>query len=138
VLARDNASLPNLKGAMNSVIRANYSMPPHHGASVVAKILRDPALKKQWMAEVEEMRQRMLGLRLKISEGMRKASNSSDFDFVGEHRGMFSLLVLNDEQIERLREEFGFYIVSGGRINIAGLNDAQIEPFCEAIAETLR
>ena len=42
---------------------------------------------------------------------------------------MFSLMGLSSDQVTRLREEFGIYMVGDSRINIAGLNKDQIDYF---------
>ena len=49
---------------MKSVIRANYSNPPAHGASVVATILSNDALRAIWEQELNDMRQRIQRMRL--------------------------------------------------------------------------
>ncbi len=119
------ASADNLatvaKGNLAMLNRMNYSFPPDHGAKVVEIILHDGGLKADWMAELEGMRQTMLGLRTGLAEALRRASNSDRFDFVARHRGMFSLLGLPPEQVARLRADHGVYMVGDSRINIAGL-----------------
>ena len=40
-------------------------------------------------------------------------------------RGMFSLLGLDDAEVQRLRDEFAVYVVGGGRVNVAGLTARQ-------------
>mgnify|MGYP003376935333 CR=1 FL=1 len=61
------------------------------------------------------------------------ATDSSRYDFLLRHRGMFSLIGTSAQQAQRLRQEHGIYIVADGRINVAGLNEAQIEPFVAAL-----
>ncbi|MFN9879402.1 MAG: aminotransferase class I/II-fold pyridoxal phosphate-dependent enzyme, partial [Planctomycetota bacterium] len=51
--------------------------------------------------------------------------------------GMFSFSGLTAKQAVRLRDEFGIYIVESGRINVAGLNSANLPRVCEAIAAVL-
>lgn len=119
---------------MASLSRLNFSFPPDHGAKVVAIILGDPGLKADWEAELEAMRTGMLELRKGLAEELRRATNSDRFDFVGEHRGMFSRLGLSPEQVVRLREEFGIYAVGDSRINIAGLPAQGLGKLAAAIA----
>ena len=82
-----------------SLNRLNYSFPPDHGAKVVSIILSDPELRADWMAELEEMRTGMLELRKGLAEALRRVTNSDRFDFVAEHRGMFSRLGAPPEQV---------------------------------------
>lgn len=115
--------------------RQNYSFPPDHGARVVTMILDDPALRADWQAELDEVRAGMLALRQSLAEELRRATNSDRFDFVADHRGMFSRLGLTPAQVERLRLEHGIYMVADSRINIAGLNARTVPILAAAIAQ---
>lgn len=124
-----------LQGNLNFLNRQNYSFPPDHGARLVTMILEDAALKADWMAELEEVRQNMLTLRQTLADELRKATNSDRFDFVATHRGMFSRLGLTEAQVVRLREEHAIYMVGDSRINIAGLNARTVPILAAAIAQ---
>lgn len=126
-----------LQGNLNYLNRQNYSFPPDHGARLVTMILEDAALRADWMAELEEVRLGMLVLRQTLADALRRATNSGRFDFVAEHRGMFSRLGLDEAQVLRLREDHGIYMVGDSRINIAGLNDRSIPVLAAAIASVL-
>jgi len=125
------------QGNLNFLNRQTYSFPPDHGARTVMTVLQDAALTADWKAELEDTRNGMLGLRAQLAEELRKATNSDRFDFVARHRGMFSLLGLTEAQVTRLREEFGIYMVSDSRINIAGLNAATVPVLARAVAAVL-
>ncbi len=126
-----------VKGSMASFNRLNFSFPPDHGAKVVQMVLADPALTADWKAELEDMRKGMLALRVSLADALRLATNSDRFDFVAKHRGMFSRLGLSLEQVVRLREEFGIYMVGDSRINVAGLRPDLIEKLARAIAAVI-
>ena len=79
----------------------------------------------------------MLELRKLLSASLRLSTNSTRFDFIERHRGMFSLLGLSVDQVEKLRTKFGIYMVGDSRINIAGLNKDQIEYFSSSIASVI-
>lgn len=123
-----------LQGNLNFLNRQNYSFPPDHGARLVTMILEDDALRADWMAELEEVRLNMLGLRKALADALRQATNSDRFDFVADHRGMFSRLGLSEAQVIRLREEHAIYMVGDSRINIAGLNAKTVPILAAAIA----
>lgn len=125
------------QGNLNFLNRQTYSFPPDHGTRTVMTVLQDAALTADWKAELEETRNGMLGLRAQLAEELRMATNSDRFDFVARHRGMFSLLGLTEAQVTRLREEFGIYMVSDSRINIAGLNAATVPVLARAVAAVL-
>lgn len=125
------------KSNMASVNRLNYSFPPDHGAKVVQMVMVDDALRADWLEELESMRTGMLELRTELAEALRRETNSDRFDFVARHRGMFSRLGLSPEQVLRLREEFGVYMVGDSRVNIAGLRLEIIERLAKAIAAVI-
>ena len=122
---------------LNFLNRQTYSFPPDHGTRAVMTVLEDAALEADWKVELEETRNGMLGLRTALAEALRQETNSDRFDFVARHRGMFSLLGLTEAQVARLREEFGIYMVSDSRINIAGLNAKTVPILARAVASVL-
>lgn len=126
-----------LQGSMNFLNRQNYSFPPDHGARVVTEILTTPELRADWEAELEEVRLGMLRLRESLADALRQQTNSARFDFLAEHRGMFSRLGLTPEQVAQLREAHGVYMVGDSRINIAGLNDTTVPLLAKAIAQVI-
>lgn len=116
--------------------RASYSMPPDHGGAVVARILTDPRLRSSWESELEGMRERMLQLRTRLAAVLRDKSGSEDWNFIADHRGMFSTLMLDERQTNSLLNDHAIYTVVGGRINIAGFaNENQIDRFASALME---
>ncbi|OUS04119.1 aromatic amino acid aminotransferase [Rhodobacterales bacterium 52_120_T64] len=125
------------KGAFASLNRANFSFPPDHGATVVAMIMADPELKADWKAELEGMRVSMLALRSGLADALRRETNSDRFDFVADHRGMFSRLGLTSEQVDKLRDEYGIYMVGDSRFNVAGLPADGLNDLAKAIAAVL-
>ena len=137
VVGRNEDDAIRAHGRLTTVIRSNYSMPPDHGANTTEIVLSDTALNKNWREELESMRVRMVGLRQAFADAMRKRTNSDRFDYIARQKGMFSRLPLNSEQIARLRDEFGIYLVGDGRINVAGLPDNDIDSLADAISSVL-
>jgi len=115
--------------------RQNYSFPPDHGARVVTTILQDPNLRADWEAELEETRNGMLTLRQQLADELKRLTNSDRLDFLAHHRGMFSLLGTTPELVEKLRADFGIYMVGDSRMNIAGLNAQTVPRLAKAIVE---
>lgn len=122
---------------MKSAIRANYSNPPAHGASVVATILSNDALRAIWEQELTDMRQRIQRMRLLFVNTLQEKGADRDFSFITKQNGMFSFSGLTKEQVLRLREEFGVYAVASGRVNVAGMTPDNMAPLCEAIVAVL-
>lgn len=115
--------------------RQNYSFPPDHGARIVTTILNDDALKADWMAELEEVRNAMLGLRTQLADELQRLSGSDRFGFLAQHRGMFSRLGTTPEKVEEMREKHGIYMVGDSRMNIAGLNEMTVPKLAQAIID---
>ena len=122
---------------LKSLNRLTFSFPPDHGAAVVNQILQDDTLKVLWKDELEEMRVNMLDLRERLATELQRETNSERFSFVNKHRGMFSKLGLNSNQVEVLRKDHGIYMVSDSRINVAGLRKDVINYLATAIADVI-
>ena len=117
----------------HALARANWSMPPDHGAAAVRIILEDAALTALWLDELDTMRARMNQVRERLAEAGQVGS--LDLAPLGGQNGLFSLLPLTGEQILALRSDHGIYMAGSGRINIAGLTSANIDKFIAALAD---
>ena len=124
-------------GQLKFTVRRNYSSPPLHGASVISTVLNDPALKAEWQGEVAQMRERIKAMRKKLFDTLSAAAPGRDLSYLITQRGMFSYSGLSPEQVDRLREEFGVYLVRSGRMCIAGLNDGNVDYVAAAMAAVL-
>jgi aspartate aminotransferase len=129
----DAATREVTQGTLAYLNRQTYSFAPDHGSRLVTMVLTDPALRAEWMAELEEVRLGMLGLREALAAELRQLSNSDRFDFVAKHRGMFSRLGATPEQVETMRVDNAIYMVGDSRLNIAGLNSETVPILAKAI-----
>ena len=116
-----------LKSQAVSLARKNYSMPPAHGGAIVAEILSSPELTTSWRNELAEMAQAVRGNRQLLAKTGQDFGLHNQLSFIAHQAGMFSLLPLNEEQILTMREKYGIYIVGGGRINMCGVNETNVE-----------
>ena len=119
------------------IVRAMISMPPDHGAAIVATILGDSGLTEAWLSELEAMRVRMKAQREGFVTALGARGHAERFAFVSGQNGMFSLLGIDRNTIDRLREEWHVYIVGSSRINVAGLTAGKVDYIAEALAATL-
>ena len=122
---------------VKTIIRTLYSNPSSHGASAVALVLQDADLKAQWVAELDEMRERIKQMRQKFVDLLKECGAEQDFSFIIQQNGMFSFSGLTAEQVDRLKDEFAIYAVRSGRINVAGITEANIRYLCESIVKVL-
>jgi aspartate aminotransferase len=134
-VAQDHGLQTVTQGNLAYLNRQNYSFPPDHGARMVSLVLTDDALRADWQAELEEVRNGMLALREQLSSELRRLAGSDRYGFIAQHRGMFSRLGLSPETVERLRAEHGIYMVGDSRINIAGLNSETVPKLARAIID---
>jgi aspartate/tyrosine/aromatic aminotransferase len=118
--------------------RRMYSMPPDHGAAVVARLLADAGLRQEWELEVGSMVARMKSLRALLASRLAARLPGHDFGWVTGQRGMFSLLGLPPADIVRLREERHIYMPPDGRVNVAGISEANVDYVADAVASLLR
>ncbi len=135
-------SLVSPNAAVNGVVRSQvlqivrtmYSVPPDHGCAVVSHIMRDEALKADWLVELAEMRDRLTGMRARLVDALRERAPNTDFSHITEANGMFCFLGVSVEQVQRLKSEFGVYLVDSGRINVAGITEDNVDYLAEAVA----
>ena len=137
IVTSSSAAVSVVQSQLDSVVRTSYSMPPAHGAAIVEIILGDEALNLAWVQELDEMRDRINGLRKALAERLGSATGQ-DFSFIRKQRGMFSFLGISPEQVSRLQKECGIYVVGSSRINVAGINNANVDYFLASCARILK
>lgn len=120
------------------VVRTNYSNPPTHGGAVVAAVLANSELRHAWEDELAGMRARIREMRVSLVEKLKANGVTQDFSFVAKQRGMFSYTGLSATQVEKLKNDFGVYAVSTGRICVAALNSKNIDYVAKSIASVLK
>ncbi len=133
VIARNATDAAAVQSHVKVAIRVNYSNPPAHGADIVRTILADPDLRVRWEAELAGMRSRINDNRRAVVEALEARSILGDWGGIATQRGMFALLGLTTQQVARLREEHGVYVVGKGRINVAGFTPTNLDPFADAL-----
>ncbi|MET3926582.1 amino acid aminotransferase [Devosia sp. 2618] len=138
LVARDAAEADVTNSQLLNIIRGAYSQPPDHGAEIIRTILEDAELRAEWETELNAMRARMIRLREKLSEAIRQKSNSEDFDFIADHRGMFSLLGLENSVVEHLKANNGVYMIGDSRINVAGIPEDRIDDLADAMLAAIK
>ncbi|NNC38390.1 MAG: aspartate/tyrosine/aromatic aminotransferase [Hyphomonadaceae bacterium] len=136
-IARTPEEADLCRSQIGLIMRRMISMPPDHGAALVAKILSTPDLKADWLSELETMRLRMSGLRQSLAEALSVQGAEQMANAIASQKGMFSLLPVSPEQAEKLRSEHSVYLLNSGRINIAGARAEMIDGLADAILAVL-
>jgi aromatic-amino-acid transaminase len=137
VVCEDADAASRVLGQLKATVRRNYSSPPSFGAQLVATVLGDDALKANWLAEVEAMRLRILAMRQELVNVLKDAVPGHNFDYLLRQRGMFSYTGLSSAQVDRLRDEFGVYLIASGRMCVAGLNAGNVQRVAQAFAAVM-
>ncbi|BBE32414.1 aromatic amino acid transaminase [Sphingosinicella microcystinivorans] len=131
VKAATLAQADAVRSQLFGTARAMWSMPPDHGAAACRIILSSPELRSVWQEELDTMRERINGLRQAVANSLPRLSA------VANQRGLFSLLPISTDAVRLLREESAIYMAPDGRINIAGLSEANLAHFVEATSRFL-
>ena len=80
------------------------------------------------------MQKRLLSLRTDLCAALRDETQSTDFDFIEQHKGMFSVIGFTPDQMASLKSDHGIYAVGDGRINIAGMQKQHIDYIAKSVA----
>ena len=137
VVCPDAEQAERVLGQLKATVRRNYSSPPIFGGQLVARVLADPELRALWEGEVAAMRSRIQAMRKSLHGVISAKLPGRNFDYFLTQRGMFSYTGLSAAQVDRLREEFGVYLVRSGRICVAGLNTGNVEATAVAMAAVM-
>ena len=134
VISENAARADATQSHMLHIARSIYSMPPDHGAAIAARIFADPQLKRGWMQELDAMRTRIQDMRALLAQRLQEATGDDAFDFIRTQHGMFSLLGVSRDAVERLREKHHIYMLSDSRMNVAGIMPDNVDYVAEAFA----
>jgi aspartate aminotransferase len=137
VVSENAAASATVRSQVFNIVRTMYSMPPDHGAAVVALILNDAELRVEWLAELAAMRNRLKETREMLAASLRDKAPEHDFSHIERGKGMFSFLGISAAQVLRLKSEFGVYMVDSSRINVAGITRENVDYLGESIAKVL-
>lgn len=137
IITEDSKTRDIVQGQIQSVARGSYSMPPSYGGALVDIILSDTSLKKEWMSEVNSMRNRMQSLRTMLVDKLEENGAQQDFSFLNTQKGMFSFLCITPEQVREMRDKHSVYFVGSSRINVAGINQQNVDTLARALVSVL-
>ncbi|HEV7308019.1 aromatic amino acid transaminase [Ensifer sp.] len=130
VIAAEARPLANVRATLERLTRASYSMPPEHGAAIAADLFENS---RTWLAELAACRKRVADTRRDLADALARCGAPEPLQALSRQKGMFSLLPLDQHQMNRLRQDFGVYGTASGRINIAGLLPHQIDRLADAL-----
>jgi aromatic-amino-acid transaminase len=133
IMMGEASQLPAAVSNAHALARANWSQPPDHGAAAARLVMEDAALTRQWLDELDTMRDRMRQVRALLAAAGK--TGGVDLTPLGRQNGLFSVIPFTPEQIQLMRSKHGIYFAGSGRINVAGLTTANIDKFIAAVAD---
>ena len=138
LICENDAATSAAATLLAAAARANYSMPPDHGAAIVQTVMQNPELQADWDAELKEVRDRINSLRSLLVSSLRAGGLEQDFSFIEREKGMFSFLGVNKDQIQTLINDYSIYLVGSSRINVASINDNNLHYLVDSVAAVLK
>jgi len=115
------------------IIRPLYSNPPVHGARIASLIMNDSALKSQWLKDVKGMADRIITVRTKLREGLKREGSSRNWQHITDQIGMFCYTGMDKDQVERITKDFSVYLTKDGRISMAGVTSGNVDYLAHAM-----
>lgn len=133
LICSDKDEAARTMSQLKILIRPMYSNPPIHGARLVTEILSDEALHKEWLGDVKQMADRIISVRMKLKVNLKKLGSSRNWQHITDQIGMFCFTGMNQQQCERLTNDFSVYLTKDGRISMAGVTSKNVDYLAEAI-----
>jgi aspartate/tyrosine/aromatic aminotransferase len=127
IVGEDSSVKTRTASHVKRIIRALYSNPPAYGAQIAAKVLKSEELKNLWLKDLDGMRRRLNVMRDTLIQRLNARSKRQKFDFLRNHKGMFSFIDLTKEEVQKMIEKYGIYMTDNGRISVAGLSMKNID-----------
>lgn len=137
VVQKDAATAAAVLSQLTLLVRAMYSNPPAYGSHIVSNVLRDAALRSEWMDAIQTMSSRIIKMRTALHAQLLAQKTPGTWTHIIDQNGMFSYTGLNESQVQFLIKKYHIYLLSSGRINMCGLNDDNLVYVAKAIHEAV-
>lgn len=118
--------------------RSEISNPPAYGARIASTVMNDPKLFAQWEEDLRTMSGRIIEMRKALRNKLEEKKTPGTWNHITDQIGMFSFTGLNEQQVQKLREQFHIYMTKNGRISMAGLNTKNVDYFAKAVDSVVR
>ncbi|UPL02935.1 hypothetical protein LCI18_013869 [Fusarium solani-melongenae] len=119
-------------------IRAEYSMAPRWGSAIVKRVLRDPALRRQWNQDLASMSGRIRSMREALHRKLVDLQTPGSWDHLLSQVGMFSYTGLDPGQVSMMRQKHHVYMLQSGRISLSGLRSENVSYVATTIDDVVR
>jgi len=120
------------------LIRPMISNPPIYGARLAHLILTTPELRKQWLADVKTMADRIITMRTKLRDLLAKEGSKKNWQHITDQIGMFCFTGMTEPQVEKITKDFSIYLTKDGRISMAGISSHNVGYLAKAMHEVTK
>ncbi|KAH7923519.1 PLP-dependent transferase [Leucogyrophana mollusca] len=128
-----------VKSQLSVLQRSEISNPPSHGARLVALILTGSDLFEEWNRDIKTMAGRIIAMRKELYRLLTEEFHTpGTWEHIINQIGMFSYTGINPDQAKALIDKAHIYLLSSGRISMAGLNSKNVRYFAENLDKAVR
>ncbi|XP_076322399.1 glutamate oxaloacetate transaminase 2 isoform X1 [Tachypleus tridentatus] len=120
------------------IIRPTYSNPPIHGARIAQMILVEPELREQWLKDVKGMADRIISMRTRLRDGLKREGSTRNWQHITDQIGMFCFTGMNPKEVEKLTADFSVYLTKDGRISVAGISSNNVDYLAHAMHQVTK
>jgi aspartate aminotransferase len=120
------------------IIRPMYSSPPKHGAAIASKVLTTPELYNMWQKELLDITERIASMRKALYDELTARGTPGTWEHVVKQKGMFTYTGLSRVQSIAMVDEHHVYMLSSGRISVAGLGTGNVKYVADCIDNVVR
>jgi len=138
VVCKDKEEASRVNSQIKILIRPMYSNPPIHGARIVTEILSNPELKQKWLGDVKTMADRIITMRTKLRDGLKREGSTLNWQHITDQIGMFCFTGMKPDQVENIVKKHSVYLTKDGRISIAGISSKNVDYLAHAIHDVTK
>eukprot|EP00483_Globobulimina_turgida_P000331 UN00331 len=120
-----------------SIIRPMYSNPPAHGSRIAKAILSNSDNYAAWKEEMLAMSGRIMAMRHRLRARMEKLGTPGTWNHITDQIGMFTFTGLTEKQVDVMINKHHIYLLSSGRISMAGVSSSNVDYIAKAINDVV-
>jgi len=137
IVLNSTKNVEAVRSQVKVIIRAMYSSPPAWGARIVATVLGNTELFNEWVQELKMMSHRIKEMRQALYNRLKENGTPGNWNHIVDQIGMFSYTGLNAAQCDILTKKYHVYLVSNGRVSMAGFNSKNFNYVADAIKDAV-
>lgn len=121
-----------------AIIRPMYSNPPKHGMLIAKRILSNPEYFAAWVQELKMMSNRIISVRAQLRQELEKLGTPGTWNHITDQIGMFTFTGLTPPQVEVMEKKHHIYLLSNGRVSMAGVSSKNVKYIAAAMDDVVR